>query len=243
MQEVIGDMYFDFSAKIELNRRMNATLEAMARAVFREWFVDNPEAEGWKEIELGQFANIIDCLHVKTDREETGKPLLQLWNILDNGLLDMTDTYFITEEKYNLWISRIEASPGDCVITNTGRVAAIAQIPEGFNAALGRNMTSIRCKRNYPFPTFLLECLRSNVMRQEIDRKTDVGTILNSLNVRNIPTFQFRLPPNELMEKYEITARPFRSMMEKNLAQSQTLASLRDSLLPKLMRGEVRVRT
>jgi type I restriction enzyme S subunit len=178
----------------------------------------------------------------KPDRESEGNPLIQLWNIRDDGLLDMTDTYFITEESYKHWVSRIEASPGDCVITNTGRVAAIAQIPEGFQAALGRNMTGIRCKRQYPYPTFLLECLRSDSMRQEIDRKTDVGTILNSLNVRNIPTLRLRLPPNELMHKYEKTARPFRAMMEKNLTQSRTLASLRDTLLPKLMRGEVRVK-
>ncbi|MFO0260963.1 MAG: restriction endonuclease subunit S, partial [Planctomycetota bacterium] len=40
MQEIIGDIYFEMSAKIELNRRMNATLEAMARALFQSWFVD-----------------------------------------------------------------------------------------------------------------------------------------------------------------------------------------------------------
>jgi type I restriction enzyme S subunit len=44
------------------------------------------------------------------------------------------------------------------------------------------------------------------------------------------------------MKKYEKTARPLRAVMEKNLAQSRTLASLRDTLLPKLMRGEVRVK-
>jgi type I restriction enzyme S subunit len=40
IQEFIGDCYYDFSAKIEQNRRMNETLEAMARAIFKSWFVD-----------------------------------------------------------------------------------------------------------------------------------------------------------------------------------------------------------
>jgi type I restriction enzyme S subunit len=242
-QRVIAETLGALDDKIEVNRRMNATLESMARTVFHQWFVENEEVGKWEEIDLRQFADVIDCMHTKKpDRQSDGKPLLQLWNILDDGLLDMTDTYFISEERYKHWVSRIEASPGDCVITNTGRVAAIAQIPEGYKAALGRNMTSIRCKKESQFPTFLMECLRSNTMRQEIDRKTDVGTILNSLNVRNIPTLRFRRPPKKLMAKFEKTVRPIRAMMEKNLAQSRTLANLRDSLLPKLMRGEVRVK-
>lgn len=69
----------------------------------------------------------------------------------------------------------IEASPGDCVITNTGRVAAVAQIPNGYKVALGRNMTGIRCNEKFTYPTFLLECLQLDRMREEIDRKTDVG--------------------------------------------------------------------
>jgi type I restriction enzyme, S subunit len=242
-QRAIAAILGALDDKIELNRHMNQTFEYMARAVFHKWFVDSEEAEGWQETTLGYFADVIDCMHSKKpDRELEGKPLIQLWNILDNGLLDMRDTYFISDKNYKHWISRIEASPGDCVITNTGRVAAIAQIPAGYKAAIGRNMTAIRCKKQFPFPTFLLECLRSDVMRQEIDRKTDVGTILNSLNVRNIPTLRFRLPPNELMERFESTVRPVRAMMENNLAQSRTLASLRDTLLPRLMRGEIRVK-
>ena len=241
-QRLIASVLASLDDKIELNRRMNATLEALAAALFKHWFVDNPEAEGWEDIELGQFADIIDCLHTKKpDRQEEGKPLLQLWNILDNGLLDMTDTYYITEERYYVWVSRIEASPGDCVITNTGRVAAVAQIPEGFKAALGRNMTGIRCKKEFPYPTFLLECLLSDLMKQEIHRNTDVGTILDSLNVRNIPKLRFKLPTNPLLQNFEQTVRPVRVMMEKNLEQSRTLAALRDTLLPRLMRGEVRV--
>jgi type I restriction enzyme S subunit len=242
-RDVIIEILSALDDKIELNRRMNQTIESMTRAVFRQWFIDDEESSNWEEISLGHFAHVVDCMHSKKpDREPEGKPLIQLWNIRDDGLLDMTDTYLITEESYKHWVSRIEASPGDCVITNTGRVAAIAQIPEGYKAALGRNMTAIRCKKQYPYPTFLLECLRSDSMRQEIDRKTDVGTILNSLNVRNIPTLRFKLPPQDTMENYEKFARPLRAMMEKNLQQSRTLATLHATLLPKLMRGEVRVK-
>jgi type I restriction enzyme S subunit len=275
-QQVIGDLYFDFSAKIELNRRMNETLEAMASAIFKSWFVDfdpvraksegrqpfstdvetaalfpncfeNSELgkipKGWKVSTLGSICEVIDCLHSrKPDRQESGKPLLQLWNIRDNGLIDMNDTYWITPSDYEAWISRMEATAGDCVITNVVRVGAVAQIPNGLKAALGRNMTGIRCRESFPFPTFLIECLLSDAMREEISVKTDSGTILDSLNVRNIPRLRLIEPTLKVSSLFETTRRPLRERMERNHAESETLADVRDPLLPKLISGEIRIK-
>jgi type I restriction enzyme S subunit len=242
-QRAIAGILSTLDAKIEVDRRMNATLESMARAVFRQWFVENEEVGDWKVGKVGDIAEVTDCLHSKKpERQEIGKPFLQLSNILDNGLLDMTDTYYISESDYDFWISRIEASLGDCVITNVGRVGAVAQVPEGVKAALGRNMTAVRLKKEFPYPTFLIECLLSDSMRQEINNKTDSGTILNALNVKNIPLLQLPLPPHNLLKEFEKIARPIRAKMEHNLKESRTLAILRDSLLLRLMKGEVRVK-
>jgi len=207
-------------------------------------FIDNPEREKWERGKMGDIVNVIDCLHSrKPERVEVGKPFLQLNNITDNGLLDTSELFLISEEDYAFWISRIEASPGDCVITNVGRVGAVSQIPEGFHAALGRNMTGLRCKKEYPFPTFLIETLLSSLMRQEINNKIDTGTILDALNVKNIPYLTLKIPPITFMQEFELLVRPIRKMMEQNLKESHTLAELRDTLLPKLMSGQVRVKS
>ena len=135
----------------------------------------------------------------------------------------------------------MEATKGDCVITNVGRVGAVAQIPDGMKAALGRNMTGIRCKKAYPYPAFLIECLLSDATRQEIMRKMDSGTILNALNVRNIPQLRFVQPDDELKVRFENAARPLRKKMEENLRESRILATMRDTLLPRLISGELRL--
>jgi type I restriction enzyme S subunit len=254
---------------------MNATLEAMARALFQSWFVDfdpvrakldgRPPAAldpataelfpdsfqespighiptGWEVAELGQIADVIDCLHAKKpERCENGQLYLQLNNIRDAGLIDTTDSFFVSAEDYRKWISRMEAVAGDCVITNVGRVGAVGQIPEGVKAALGRNITGIRCKADFPFPTFLIECLLSESMREEIRLKTDSGTILDALNVKSIPKLRFARPSLEIGASFEKLARPLRRRMEQNLSESRTLATLRDTLLPKLLSGELRV--
>lgn len=273
-QRAIGDILGSLDDKIELNRRLGETLEAMARAVFKSWFVDfdpvhakaggrNPGLpsqlaelfpdrfldsdlgeipEGWNVADVGAVADVIDCLHSKKPKRcSTGKPLLQLANIRDDGILDLSETYLIDDASYERWTSRMEARQGDCVITNVGRVGAVSQIPPGVTAALGRNMTGLRCKQEFPFPTFLLECLQSSPMREEIRLKTDSGTILNALNVRSIPRLRFVLPPRALLEQFELTVRPLRALMEHQLSEASTLLLLRDTLLPKLVSGELRL--
>lgn len=278
-QRAIAHILGTLDDKIELNRRMNETLEAITRLIFKSWFVDfdpvrakasgePPESicrrlgltldllalfpdrlvdselgeipEAWTPSTIGEIADVIDCLHAKKpERCNTGYPFLQLNNIRDDGLIDMKDTYFIDDGDYRKWISRMEARQGDCVITNVGRVGAVAQIPVGLKAALGRNMTGIRCKHAFPYPTFVIQSLLSDSMRVEIEKKMDTGTILNALNVKNIPKLRLVLPDEELLDEFELVCRPLRQRMEHCLLESSTLANLRDSLLPKLLSGEI----
>jgi type I restriction enzyme S subunit len=274
-QKAIAGVLGALDDKIELNRRMNGTLEAMARALFKSWFVDfdpvrakldgnkptglDPATaalfpasfqdspignipSGWEAAELGQIAYVIDCLHAKKpERCDTGQIYLQLNNIRDGGLIDISDSFLVGSVDYKRWISRMEAVAGDCVITNVGRVGAVGQIPEGVNAALGRNITGIRCKPDFPYPTFLIECLVSESMREEIRLKTDSGTILDALNVKSIPKLRLVRPSREIAARFETLTRPLRRRMEQNITESRTLATLRDTLLPRLLSGELRV--
>jgi len=168
--------------------------------------------------------------------------LLQLSNIRNDGLIDTTDTYWIDASDYKQWVSRMEASSGDCVITNVGRVGAVAQIPQEFRAGLGRNMTGVRCRVSFPYPTLLIECLLSESMRDEIVLRIDSGTILDALNVRSIPNLRFVKATGSVVEQFEARVRPIRKRMEDALAESHTLAAVRDTLLPKLISGELRVK-
>jgi type I restriction enzyme, S subunit len=270
----ISQTLSSLQSKIELNRKTNETLEAMAKALFKSWFVDfdpvRAKAEGrptglpaeisdlfpdsFEDSELGEIpsgwaietieniAEVIDCLHSKKpEQQEVGKQLLQLNNIEDNGLLNQSQKYIISADDYANWSSRIEVEQGDCVITNVGRVGAVAQIPKGVKAAMGRNMTAIRTKGIFPYPTFLLEYLLSAFGREEIRLNIDEGTILNALNVKNIPRLRFFGSPDSILNAYEKSARPLREAMECSLKENQSLSALRDALLPKLISGEIRI--
>ncbi len=263
------------TSRITLLRETNATLESIAQALFKSWFVDfdpvraklegrTPEGmdeatarlfpgsfeeselglvpRGWRVANVGTIADVIDCLHSKKpELHDVGKPFLQLNNIRNDGLLDANEVAGISDEEYGKWISRIEVSDGDCVITNVGRVGAVAQIPSGFKAAMGRNMTAIRLQRSWPYPTYLIELLQSKWMRSEIENKTDTGTILNALNVKNIPLLRCFLATSDVMNAFEDVSRPLRAGMEENIKSANTLATLRDTLLPRLISGQLRL--
>jgi type I restriction enzyme S subunit len=253
--EILGSL----DDKIELNRQTNATLEAIAQAIFKEWFVDfnYPGAtgemveselgmipKGWRVGKLEHISDTIDCLHSKKPerlQEKTGHLLLQLWNILDSGHIDLKDPYWITQDDYLKWISRIEAVEGVSVITNVGRSGVAARIPASLKAALGRNMTSIRVKRDFPFDVYLILLLKSPVMAKEIEGKLDPGTIMDSLNVRNIPLLRFVRPPIELVAAFEEIVKPIWIKTDENIFESALLEQVRDILLPKLMSGEIKL--
>jgi type I restriction enzyme S subunit len=79
------------------------------------------------------------------------------------------------------------------------------------------------------------------LVREQIIGCTN-GTTVNMLSVDGLRTPKFRLPPKELIDKFERFAAPIFEKMELLYEESRTLASLRDTLLPRLMRGEVRVK-
>ena len=165
-QQKISSILAAYDDLIENNNRRIKILEEMAQAIYKEWFVNfrfpgyekvkmvkselGMISEGWEVKEMQEVANVIDCLHSKKPKEiENGnKFLLQLFNISEGGKLALSKKYYISDEDYELWTRRIEASEGDCVITNVGRIAAVAQIPQGIKAALGRNMTAVRANKN-----------------------------------------------------------------------------------------------
>lgn len=269
------DLLSRLDARIDLLRQTNTTLESIAQALFKSWFIDfdpvhakaegrEPEGmdaataalfpaefeesalglipKGWRVGCVADVADVIDCLHSKKpELLPAGKPFLQLNNIRDDGLLDASAIACISDPDYTKWTSRIEAREGDCVITNVGRVGAVSQVPPGMKAAMGRNMTAIRLRPEAPYPTFLIELLLSRWMREEIGRRTDVGTILDALNVRSIPRLQFVLPPDSILLAAESLLRPLRASMESNLYRATHLAKVRDTLLPRLISGKLRI--
>jgi len=255
------------NTKIEVNKKINLELEAMAKTLYDYWFVqfDFPDVNGkpykssggkmvfneflkrdipigWEIEKLSSCSQIIDCLHSKKSDyfyEKENYYLLQLENIKQDGLIDFSKKYFVSEIDYKRWTTRIEVQDGDLIITNAGRVAGLAQIPENVKAGIGRNITAIRATEVQP--TFLYYTFQGAEMQRQIKLNTDTGSFFKSLNVRGIKELLVVRPPKDIEDLFESISIKYRRKRELNSFQNQKLSELRDWLLPMLMNGQATV--
>lgn len=227
--------------KIEVNNKLCVTLGDISQEILQHF--SKSYSSGQQP--LKEIAIIIDCLHSKKPeyKADGSGQLIQLGNIRDDGFLDLDALkYMISDHDYKTWTKNCEIGPGDCVITNVGRIGAVSQAPYYAKAAMGRNMTCIRLKKDFNIPSFLITALLSKEMRRQIDINTDVGTIMGALNVKNIPNLLIPKFDQEILEKIESTLRPLRDQIENTNLETVKLRILRDSLLPKLLSGEIELK-
>lgn len=239
VQKKIASVLKALDERIKLNNEINNNLAEQSQAIFAEFMCKYPYVLS----PLGDMAEIIDCLHSKKPKAVNGTTyqLLQLNNITDSGFLDLSSKYYISKSDYENWTRKCEIVEGDCVITNVGRIGAVSQAPNGTHAAMGRNMTCIRLRNDKPFYSYLITALLSPHIRREIMKNTDEGTIMGALNVKNIPLLLFPMFALPTMNALEDLLSPIRKAIEQNYLSNQMLSLLRDSLLPRLMSGELDV--
>ncbi len=255
-QRKIASILSAYDDLIENNLRRIKILEEMARAIYQEWFVnfrfpghkkvkfvDSPLGkipEGWAVRRMAEAAQVVDCSHARKPPriDASGGLLLHVWNVGDGGKLDLSTQYLISDEDYRAWTKRIEVAGGDCVMTKTGRVGAVGQIPAGLRAAIGRNIVAIRWRAA---PTYLLHYLLSPHKDREVTLLTSRGTIMESLHVKAVEALRIGVPTVGVLEAYENTARPLQRLIEVLVAQNGILRASRDLLLPRLVSGELDV--
>jgi len=216
--------------KIELNRRMNRTLEAIAQAVFRHWFVENEEAEGWDVGRLGDEFNLTMGQSPPGETyNETGEGIPFFQGRADFGFR------FPTKRVYCTAPTRF-AEAGDTLVSVRAPVGDMNMAAE--RCAIGRGLAAVRHKtgsRSYTY--YAMRFIQESLSRFEGE-----GTVFGSITKADFENLQVIIPPVEKVKEFEKFCFPIDEMIENNEKQSRTLAALRDALLPKLLRGEVRVK-
>lgn len=279
-QRLIGDIYFELSAKIEANGRMNATLQAIARALFQSWFVDfdpvrsklegrkpvglddrtaayfpdtfedspiGPIPHGWRVKDLGELADFDKGLSYKGEglADEGGMPMVNLGCFSGRGLFNPDRIKRYTGEYRERHLVHV----GDLVIANTdmtqnrviiGSPALIPDLNGKKEFLFTHHVFAARFKpgeevwRRYVFFTLLKPEFR------EIAEGFSTGTTVLALPRDGLMNYSLCLPSIPLLEAFEKQLRPLLAAVDANFHQSRTLATLRDTLLPKLLSGEVR---
>lgn len=234
-QKAIANILSSLDDKIDLLHRQNKTLEAMAEALFRQWFKPpdplKGEEKGWEEGKLGDEFNFTmgqSPLGSSFNEDKIGAPMFQ--GNADFGFR------FPTERVYTTKPTRF-AEPLDTLISVRAPVGE--QNMALVKCCIGRGVAAFRYNTNNDFYTYTYFKLRS--LMTEIKQFNDEGTVFGSIGKADFEALDIIIPPQSLIHNFEKTTKPINDKVIENCKQISTLEKLRDTLLPKLMSGEVRV--
>lgn len=261
-QRAIAHILGTLDDKIELNRRMNETLEAMARALFKSWFVDfgpvRAKAEGRNsglpkpladlfparlvDSELGEIPEgwEVGCVDDEFDLTMGQSPPGESYNETGEGLpfyQGRADfgSRFPTRRVYCTAPTRL-AKAGDTLISVRAPVGDINMATE--ECAIGRGVAAARHKsrsRSYSYQ-FMLG------LEEVFGRFEAEGTVFGSIGKKDFHAISCARPPREVVAAFEAMLAPIDSRIDLTEHESRTLAGLRDALLPKLISGALQVR-
>ncbi len=267
----IVDIASCLNAKIDNLRRQNETLEQIAQTLFKHWFVDfefpNAEGkpykssggamfaselggipEGWQVTTIEKIASRLAMSpfgsRITTDNfVDSGIPIIR-GNNLVNGFNEDGFVYLTPEKADELKSSNV--FPEDIVFTHRGTLGQVGFIPT--NARYPRYVVS----QSQMFLSVNKSLASSRFIYRFFSSKIGIDALLANKNTTGVPSIarpstslkaiQIVLPENKIMERFDALITSIDFKKDSNTKQIQTLTKTRDSLLPKLMSGQLRVK-
>ena len=239
-QKAIAEILSSLDDKIDLLHRQNKTLENMAQALFRQWFVEEAD-EGWPEKLLGETVDIsIGRTPPRKEFQWFSKKQgdwkwISIKDMAGNGTYIFDTSEYLTEEAVDKF--NIPVIPSNTVILSfkmtIGRVCITTE-----DMLSNEAIASFKFRSDTPYSKaylyFYLKTFRFKSLGS-------TSSIVTSINTEMIKSFVIPIPDAKLIEKFENTSAPLFSQIRLNQIQVTTLKNLRDTLLPKLMSGDVSV--
>ena len=266
-QKAIAKILSAFDDKIELNRRMNATLEEMARALFKAWFVDfepvhanregrpstsaSPEIaklfpsdfennipKGWQLSVIGEEVQVVGG-----STPSTKEPAF--WNgkhnwVTPKDLSNLQDKILIRSERSITPAGLAMISSGELPV-NT--VLLSSRAPVGYLAitkipvSINQGFIAMKCNKKLS-PAFVLQWAEHSM--DKIKNRAS-GTTFAEISKANFRPLPVLVPANRVLIKYEEIAGTIYEKIAVNARENETLSKLRDELLPRLIGGKLRV--
>jgi type I restriction enzyme S subunit len=270
-QRAIAHILGTLDDKIELNRRMNETLEAMARALFKSWFVDfdpvRAKAEGrdtglprevadlfpdsFEDSELGEIPKGwgLQSFAVTVDISGGGTPKTSVPEYWDGDIpwfsvVDVpseSDVWVVDTEKHvtrqGIENSATRVLPeGTTIISARGTVGKVALV--GVEMAMNQSCYGLIPKGRQKgfFSYFATRSLVTQLLQRAH------GSVFDTITRETLSGLSVVAPPSQTLLLFEGMIQPILHRIRVNLHFTRTLATVRDTLLPKLISGELRVK-
>ena len=243
-QEKIAAILWSLDEKIELNRQMNETLEQMGQALFRHYFIDNPEAEKWEKVQLGDYLKVVRGLSYKgsfLSDDDSDNPMINLGSFAVDGTYNGGNIKYYNGE----YKERATVLSGDLILANTDMtqervvLGSVLRVPDLSGTILFTH--HVYGLRELQLPKEYLYYLLKRPQFRERAQGFATGTTVLFMPAEAITKLSFKLPGTKTMNDFVHVATDISDIKELVRTQIQTLTTLRDTLLPRLIDGKVKV--
>lgn len=230
-QKAIASVLSSLDDKIDLLHRQNKTLEAMAETLFRQWFIEEA-SEDWENKPLSNiasFTNGLACQKYPPLSNEAKLPVLKIKD-LTSGISENSDWATANvDPKYIV-------NHGDVIFAWSASL--MVKIWSGQTCVLNQHLFNVS-SNEYPKWFYYQWC--KYYLEEFISISQSHATTMGHIKRKDIDEAIVKVPSQPELENMTMHFEPLMNKLIMNLKQIQTLEQLRDTLLPKLMSGEVRV--
>ena len=236
----IASILSSLDDKIDLLHRENKTLEAMAETLFRQWFIEEAK-EDWEEVSLEYVCErITDGSHYSPESVESGLPMASVKDMEDWGI-NLNSCRKISKEEFDKLVSA-DCLPqvNDILIAKDGSYLKHIFVVNKMQEVVILSSIAIIRPNGLYHPYLLSLLLKLDSIKEEL-KNIVTGAVIPRIVLKDFRKFPIILPPKEKQEKALLFIEPIMKKCFYNREQIQTLIQQRDSLLPKLMSGEVKI--
>ena len=245
-QREISTVLKSLDDKIEVNKRINDNLEQQAQALFKSWFVDFEPfkkgkfidselgmiPEGWQVEELGNITNSIT--------EKVGKRTdIKVLSPVNTGDLLLSEEYF-TKQVYSKNLAKyIMVAPNDFAY-NPARIniGSIGMNTFDFSGCVSPVYVVFRCEKEYHHFFNIFKATKN--FKEEVNTRA-IGGVRQTLSYKDFSLIKIVYPPKEVVNQFNKIYSHIMTLIKKNVLENKRLHQTRDTLLPKLMSGELKI--
>ena len=227
-QQKIVSVLSSIEYKIDVNEKINNNLEQQAQAIYKQMFIDNASSD-WTEGTLSDIADItMGQSPSGSSYNEDTNGIIFFQGRSEFGFRFPTVRLYTTEPKRmacaNDTLMSVRAPVGDLNVAHT-------------DCCIGRGLAAIHSKDNHQ--AFVLYTMFS--LKKQLDVFNGEGTVFGSINRNSLNEMPLLIPSSEKLDEFEVLVAPMDAAIRNNYDEICRLEKLRDSLLPKLMSGELDV--
>lgn len=238
-QKAIAEVLSSFDDKIDLLYRQNKTLEAMAEALFRKWFIEEVK-DDWEEVKLGA-SDLSQIIESGINYFEGQKIYLATADVQANDIVNTK-----TSITYNNRPSRANMQPVEYSVwfARKGEVKKVLMFDKYSKEEIDKFIlsTGFAGLKTTKLSHYYIWCFVMSKDFQEIKDSFLSGSVQPDINNDGIKSIKILKPDNETLKNFNQIVEPIFHKIQVNKRQIRTLENLRDALLPKLINGKMRVK-